>query len=41
MGLAICRSIIQAYGGRIWARPNTGRGTTLQLTLPAAQEATR
>jgi signal transduction histidine kinase len=41
MGLAICRSIIQSHGGRIWARPNTGRGTTVQFTLPAAPEATQ
>jgi two-component system sensor kinase FixL len=35
MGLSICRSIIEAHGGRIWASPNAGRGTIIQFTLPA------
>jgi PAS domain S-box-containing protein len=39
MGLAICKSIIQAHGGRIWAEPQAGRGATFHLTLPAAQGA--
>ncbi len=36
MGLAIGRSIIEAHGGRLWAEPNIGPGTTLRFTLPAA-----
>jgi len=35
MGLAISRSIVEAHGGRLWAEPNTPRGTTFQCTLPA------
>jgi len=34
MGLSISRSIIESYGGRLWA-PKTRRGTTLSFTLPA------
>ncbi len=34
MGLSICRSIIQAHGGRIWASPNDPHGAAVQFTLP-------
>ncbi|MGD0136863.1 MAG: ATP-binding protein [Bryobacteraceae bacterium] len=36
MGLAICQSIIEAHGGRLWASANPDYGTMLQFTLPAA-----
>jgi signal transduction histidine kinase len=35
MGLAICRSIIEAQGGHLWAESNIGAGTTFKFTLPA------
>jgi PAS domain S-box-containing protein len=34
MGLSICRSIIEAQGGRIWAEANVPQGATFQFTLP-------
>jgi C4-dicarboxylate-specific signal transduction histidine kinase len=33
MGLAICRSIIEAHDGRLWVTPNTPRGAVFQFTL--------
>jgi signal transduction histidine kinase len=38
MELAICRSIVEAHGGRLWAVPNAGPGMTLQFTLPSGGE---
>jgi signal transduction histidine kinase len=35
IGLAICRSIIEAHGGRLWARANLPCGAIFQFTLPA------
>ena len=34
MGLSICRSIIEAHGGRVWAEANVPRGAAFQFTLP-------
>ncbi|QZP36063.1 PAS domain-containing protein [Pseudomonas sp. DR48] len=34
MGLAICRSIIEAHGGRIWASSEPGRGASFNFSLP-------
>ena len=35
MGLAICRSIIEAHGGRLWATRCEPRGALFQFTIPA------
>jgi C4-dicarboxylate-specific signal transduction histidine kinase len=34
MGLSICRSIIEAHGGRIWATADMPQGAAFQFTLP-------
>ena len=39
MGLSISRRIIEAHGGRLWARAKTGRGATFQFTLPGVATA--
>jgi C4-dicarboxylate-specific signal transduction histidine kinase len=36
MGLSICRSIIDAHGGRLWAEPNSPRGSVFHFSLPTA-----
>src|SRR5712675_2863827 len=35
MGLSICRSIIEAHNGRLWASANLPRGASFQFALPA------
>src|SRR5262245_41248499 len=40
MGLAICRSIVEAHGGRLWATACEPHGTLFQFTIPAEQDAT-
>jgi signal transduction histidine kinase len=34
MGLAICRSIIDAHGGRIWAEPRAPSGSIFSFSIP-------
>jgi PAS domain S-box-containing protein len=38
MGLSICRSVIDAHGGRLWANANEPRGALFQFTLPSLEE---
>jgi PAS domain S-box-containing protein len=38
IGLTICRSIVEAHGGRLWATTCEPHGALFQFTIPAAQE---
>ncbi|APO77802.1 sensor histidine kinase protein (plasmid) [Rhizobium etli 8C-3] len=39
MGLAICRSIVEAHGGRLWAEKNEPHGSRFIFTLPIVEKA--
>jgi two-component system, OmpR family, sensor histidine kinase KdpD len=38
LGLTICRGVIEAHGGRIWAENRTGGGAVFRFTLPLSEE---
>ena len=39
IGLTICKTIVQAHGGRIWAESSPGRGAAFHFTLPLLDAA--
>jgi two-component system, LuxR family, sensor kinase FixL len=38
IGLSICRTIVEAHGGRIWFEPGQNGGTAFHFTLPSGEE---
>jgi C4-dicarboxylate-specific signal transduction histidine kinase len=39
MGLSICSSIVESYGGRLWVEPNLPRGALFRITLSVIGES--
>ncbi|MGE5564153.1 MAG: PAS domain S-box protein [Bacillota bacterium] len=37
IGLSICRTIVEAHGGRIWSEPRAGGGTAFHFTVPSGE----
>jgi two-component system sensor kinase FixL len=38
IGLSVCRTIVEAHGGRLWVEPNPSGGSIFRFTLPIAPD---
>ncbi len=38
IGLSVCRTIVEAHGGRLWVEPNAGGGSVFRFTLPTGDD---
>jgi signal transduction histidine kinase len=38
IGLAICKKIVEDYGGKIWAESELGKGTTFYFNIPQKRQ---
>jgi len=39
IGLAVCKGVVEAHGGRIWVSPRRGGGSTFAISLPGVRAA--